>query len=375
MLLLAACGPAVAPAPPPAPVTVAAPAWSAAEAAPALTVTGEPGRRGPAALISVDPGRAIPAMEQLLAATDRRSPDRAAILWRLAEAYAAVAASADRIGPDGEARARRARRRAIDHYRTLAADHPRFCAGSNRGCGDEVLFYLAYELERAKERGEAQKAYWEIIKGWPQSRHLPDAYLGLAEAFFDEGQGDPSKLAAAEQAYQEVLRFPPPGNKLVGYAHYKLGYVRWNRGDAAGALAEMMEVLDYAARYPQLPSAPQLAKSARHDLIPFYATSGDPAKAYDLFAAHSGDRPGERTQLHRMLEEMAEAYSDTGKPDTAVQLCLDWLDRGAGASTCAVVRRIDAIVARAGGAPARAHALAAGSATLLKARADCAAGP
>jgi TolA-binding protein len=356
-------------------VTVTTPAASAAEPTPPATLPDAPGRSGPSALIHLDPSRQIPGLEQILAGTDPRSPERPAILWRLAEAYAKIAAAVDRSKPEGQDRARQARSRAIDHYRTLAAEHPRFCAGSNRGCGDEVLFYLAYELEQAGERAAAQKAYLELIKGWPQSRYVPNAYLGFGEAYFEEAQGDASKLALAEQAYRMVLRYPPPDNKVAGYARYKLGFVLWNKGDPAGGLAEMIQVLDLAERYPQLPGMPQLAKAARHDMIPLYAMSGHPAKAYDLFAAHSGDRPGEQKQLHRMLEEMAEAYSDTGKPDTAVQLCLDWLDRGAGASACAVVKRIDAIVARAGGAPARAHALAAGSAALAKARADCAAGP
>ena len=39
-------------------------------------------------------------------------------------------------------------------------------------------------------------------------------------------------------AYKEVIKYPPPNNKVYGYARYKLGYVHWNKGDYANALNE-----------------------------------------------------------------------------------------------------------------------------------------
>ena len=95
---------------------------------------------------------------------------------------------------------------------------------------DEVLFHLAHEHEQDREPAEARKVYREIIKSWPLSRYLPHAYLAFAEMYFDEGVRDPPKLALAEKAYLEVLRFPPPDNTVAGYAHYKLAYVHFNRG-------------------------------------------------------------------------------------------------------------------------------------------------
>jgi hypothetical protein len=133
-LLLAAChGPAV----PAVPVhagdassaaPVAIPAASAEGVAAGEAPEGSPLR--PHELIHLDPGREIPFLEQRLAATGKGSPERPRLLFRLAEAYAAVEAAAMHDGPKGEATARAARRRAIEHYAALAADHPSFCASA-----------------------------------------------------------------------------------------------------------------------------------------------------------------------------------------------------------------------------------------------------
>jgi tetratricopeptide (TPR) repeat protein len=241
-----------------------------------------------------------------------------------------------------------------------------------------VLYALAHEHELAHEPDQALQAYREIVKRWPLSRYLPDAYLAFAEAAFEDATSDPGKLALAERAYQEVLRFPLPDNKVAGYARYKLAHVHWNRGDSAKALAEMTRVIEISEQHPGLPNAARLAREARRDLIPIYAAGGDPARAYDFLATRSGDKPGESDKLHALLETLAEAYLDVGKLDAAAEVYVDWLSRGAGNKTCAVVKGIDAVLGRAAGKPgttARIQAILAASAPLMKARVACAAAP
>jgi tetratricopeptide (TPR) repeat protein len=244
--------------------------------------------------------------------------------------------------------------------------------------GDEALFRLAHQHEQAGEPEQARRAYREILKSWPSSRYVPNAYLAFAEALFEEASRDPGKLAQAERAYQEVLRFPPPDNKVAHYARYKLAHVLWSRGDSARAIAEMTRAIAVADQYPTLPNGASLAREARRDLVPIYAAGGDPARAYDFLAARSGDRPGESDKLHALLESLAQAYLDIGKLEAAAEVYVDWVSRGAGAKTCAVVKGVDAILGRAVGNPgatARVQTIVAASAPLMKARVECAGSP
>ena len=83
---------------------------------------------------------------------------------------------------------------------------------------DEVLYYLAYEYEQAKDLQNARKATTNLIEKAPQSPYIPNAYLAFGELFFQEAQGDPSKFDLAAAAYKEVIKYPPPKNKVYGYS-------------------------------------------------------------------------------------------------------------------------------------------------------------
>ena len=140
----------------------------------------------------------------------------------------------------------------------------------------------------------------------------------------------------------------------------------------------MSRAIEVSEASPKLPIAARISREARRDLIPIYAAGGDPTKAYDFLAAHSGDRPGKTEQLHGMLEALVQAYVDTGKPETAVEIYVDWLSHGAGPKTCAAVKGIDAVIARAASVPgvhAKVQLAASASAPLMKARVECASTP
>src|SRR6478736_6784126 len=149
--------------------------------------------------------------------------------------------------------------------------------------------------EQSQNYDKAREVYLELIDKAPKSPYIPNAYLAFGELFFQEAQGDPSKWDLAAAAYKEVIKYPPPNNKVYGYARYKLGYVFWNKGDYANALNEFKKVIEYGDQFSDLPNAKQLAKAARRDLIPVYAVSGAPEKAYNFLKPISGDKGGENT--------------------------------------------------------------------------------
>ena len=67
---------------------------------------------------------------------------------------------------------------------------------------DEVLFRLAAELTAAKKDAEAREFLLRLIKDYPRSRYVPDAYLAFAELYFDRGEVD-----SALRFYEKVEEF------------------------------------------------------------------------------------------------------------------------------------------------------------------------
>jgi tetratricopeptide (TPR) repeat protein len=295
----------------------------------------------------------IQGLERLFKQTKKNSPDRPQLLRRLAEGYVELEAAAVRDEIAEDVAATDAKKKApgdVNKHKTAAAQAKKI-AEAARGSAikyyammkdqypnysklDEVLYYLAYEYEQAKDYQNARKVYFELIEKSPQSPYIPNAYLAFGELFFQEAQADPSKWDLAAAAYKEVIKFPPPKNKAYGYARYKLGYVYWNKGDYAEALNEFKAVIEFGDKFVDLPNAKQLAKSARRDLIPVYAVSGAPTKAYGFFKPLSGDTGGSDAKTIDMLNELGMAYLDTGHYPEGVALYQDLMSRDKGDRYC-----------------------------------------
>lgn len=295
----------------------------------------------------------ISGLEGLYAKTRKKSPDRAQLVRRLAEGYVELESAANRDKTQAEinaddakskrnkakydkaradaAKAKKivdsARENAIKFYTVMKTDYPDYSKL------DEVLYYLAYEYEQAGKLDDARKVYFELIQKAPKSKYIPNAYLAFGELFFQEAMGDPAKWALAAGAYKEVLKYPPPDNKVWGYAHYKLGYVYWNTGEMPKAIQEFKETIEYGDKFADQPNAAQLQKAARRDLIPVYAVSGKPDKAYGFFKPLSGDKSGDAKTLD-MLNDLGTAYLDTGHYEDAIALYHDLMNRDKGDRYC-----------------------------------------
>src|SRR6187549_943090 len=294
----------------------------------------------------------IQGLERLFKRTAKKSPDRPQLTRRLAEGYVELesAAQRDKIAADISAQDAKKKKQDASKFRSDAAAADKILAAALKSAInyytlmktdypdyskiDEVLYYLAYEYEQGGDLKNARATYFELIQKAPKSAYIPNAYLAFGELFFQEAQGDPSKWDLAAAAYQEVAKYPPPANKVYGYARYKLGYVHWNKGEYAPTLSEFKKVIEYGDTYKDLPNAPQLAKAARRDLIPVYAVSGAPDKAYDFFRPLSGDASGETKKTIEMLNDLGLNYLDTGHYKEGVVLYKDLMSRDAGDRSC-----------------------------------------
>ncbi len=274
--------------------------------------------------------REVQLLNRLVGNTRRNNPRRPEVLLRLAETYFELQQSlnAEVRGQDEpifEAceqqknrsrcqQARQAQRQAqeglnnarqesIRTYATLVQDHPDFDRM------DEVLFSLAFGLEELRQHDRARQVYRRLIKGFPQSRFIPHAYLSFAEFYFAEGD-----MSASLQFYDKVVEFPPERNPVYGYALYKSAWAHYNVEDYRGALESFVATIEFAVAHPDATDAGNLARQSRKELVLPYSQVGTPARALDFFRRFAQDND----QALGMLENLGELYFDTGQWENTI---------------------------------------------------------
>jgi tetratricopeptide (TPR) repeat protein len=166
---------------------------------------------------------------------------------------------------------------------------------------DEVLFKLAYLLQSVKREDLARDVFHELIKDYPNSKYIPDAYLSFAEYYFGEGEMDP-----ALKFYQKVEDFPE--SSVYGYAVYKTGWCYINLGDFKKALEIFVNVirLTEQGKGGNKGQRDALQKEAKKDVVKAYARVGGPDKAWEFFQRVGGDF------APKMMEGLGELYWEQG---------------------------------------------------------------
>ena len=182
---------------------------------------------------------------------------------------------------------------AVKVYKAIA-DNPKFRKYKRM---DEALFYYAYTLQQAKYPDQARMIFKRLIKDYPNSRFIPDAYLAFAEYYFQQGN-----LSSAEKFYDKVLEFPKAS--IYNYALYMKGWVYYNQGNPKDSLETWYEV---ATRTKGKEKEKDLNRAAKKDFVRAYADVGSADKAYAAFKRVDNDFAFE------MLGFLGEYYLAQGK--------------------------------------------------------------
>ncbi len=182
---------------------------------------------------------------------------------------------------------------AIIEYKKLF-DNPAF---RNYPRMDEALFYYAYTLQSAKLMKDARKVYHRLIKDYPKSKYIPDAYLSFADYFFEQ-----NSLANAEKFYDKVLQFPKAS--IYTYALYKKGWVFLNMDRNQEALEIFYEVVQKTRKDKKKAT---LNHAAKKDFVRAYAEIGKAEKAYKAF------RRVDKGYAFEMLQILGDIYLEQGK--------------------------------------------------------------
>lgn len=179
------------------------------------------------------------------------------------------------------------KRNALRLYEKVLREYPRYERN------DEVLFYLGYNEYEAGKRKRAVKRYRTLIKRFPRSRLVAEAYLQLGEHFFND-----NNVLKAKKAYERALA-APAGGRIYNYALYKLAWCDYNVQAYPAGIRKLKEVISRSEE-PEDRSEDkredksdrkriQLKTEALGDLARFFSYVDETDSAFAYFMAKAGD--------------------------------------------------------------------------------------
>src|SRR5260370_26835975 len=184
------------------------------------------------------------------------------------------------------------RKEALKLYQMILKTHPSYERK------DDVLFVVAYNLYEAGNQQEAIQSYNTLIKQYPQSKLVPDAYVQMGEHFFVS-----TDLTRSRAASEKAASFKLP--KLYPFAVYKLAWCDYNAGEYQGSIDKFKEVIAYSERQAESPGARdpiQLKSGALKDILLAYAqiypTDSAPAWLHQKGAARAPDHDNKLAATH-----------------------------------------------------------------------------
>ena len=170
---------------------------------------------------------------------------------------------------------------------------------------DEVLFRLAYLLQTIKKEDQAREFFLRLIKDYPNSKYVPDAYLSFAQYFFDKGEMDARQEVLREgravpqvaglrlRRLQEGLVLHQPGRLQAPPCRPSSDVIRLAQSGKAGGNKLANQALE---------------REAKKDVVKAYARTpgAGPDKAWEFFNRVGGDF------APKMMEALAELYWEQG---------------------------------------------------------------
>jgi TolA-binding protein len=200
--------------------------------------------------------------------------------------------------------------KAVNSFRKLVTEFPKHPRT------DQALFALAQTLSRLGN-DNATMYYEQLLKTYPDSPLVPDAYLALGEHHFDRHQ-----IPAAIDNYKNAMKYKE--HKAYPYSVYKLGWAYYDAGgsgqkDFAENYKKSVAAFKLVIKLADLPQfekgAVSLKDEAIKDLILVWADAEDVDSAWDYFRSI-----GASDMFYKMLERLGYIYVDQGKNKLAIKV-------------------------------------------------------
>lgn len=195
-------------------------------------------------------------------------------------------------------------RQCVGMYQKIIAGYP----GYPRR--DEVLYDLAGALVETHDGKGAEVAYERLLKEFPASDFLADAWLQLGERYFNS-----NRLPEATRAYTNAAATQKP--RIYAYALYKLAWCDYNRKAFPAALDKLKKVIAYARDTDAAVATDgavasrdriQLREEALSDMVRVYADMNATDAAFGFFGGELAAAKGAQ-----YLARLARIYHGQGK--------------------------------------------------------------
>ena len=265
----------------------------------------------------------IRQLQELLDEMPSDYPNRADVLFRLAEAYRQLAdadylvAREDFNGcinnwyscasdtpcyeplPDYT--------ESIDRYRDVVRNHPSYDRT------DEVIFRLGETLMENDEAAEGVTFLSNLVSNYAQSDYVCDALVMMADHYFDN-----DLLIAARQNYEDAIEFTTCA--LYNYSIYKLAWVDINEDLFEVALSRLQEVVTNIDN--AVDQRIDFRNQALNDMLLAYVEIDDGwILARDYYQSHEGE-----DVMRRKLGMLSDLYDEQGKDSERVALLTWFID-------------------------------------------------
>ena len=194
--------------------------------------------------------------------------------------------------------------KSIKLYEAILANYPRYARA------DSATFYLGSAQWDTKQEDAAVESFKRLVKLYPQSDFVPDAYVLIGEYFFAK-----NNAYGALSAYQKAAAFKD--HPKYAFATYKLAWCYYNVGEYQTAIDTMKSVVSYGMAQTAAGTTKgglQLEEEALKDLVRFFADAGQMNEAYEYFTSL-----GKKDLIRSMLQRLGGMYFEQGKFEQAIE--------------------------------------------------------
>ncbi len=187
-------------------------------------------------------------------------------------------------------------------YETILREYPSYERK------DEVLFNLAYNQYDLGKKDQAVKRYEELLKAYPGSKFVPDAFVQLGNHYFEVA----ANLEKARTYYEKAYATTVP--KIKSYALYKLAWCDFNAGEHEKALKKLQDTIEYAEKQGKEKSAVDLKNEALQDSVRMFVELNRSDDAIAYYKAHAGKK-----KQTKLIAGLAGGLAGAGHHDNAIK--------------------------------------------------------
>jgi len=191
--------------------------------------------------------------------------------------------------------------KSIKLYDNILRNYPRYARA------DQATYYKGVAHAALGEQDDALESYKKLVKLYPQSGFVADAFVLIGEHYFNT-----NNAYAALRAYLKAATFKD--SDRYPFAMYKLGWCYYNVGEYGKGIDTMKTVVAFSMEHEAQQTGLKLHEEALRDLVRFFADAGEMDEAYEYFT-----KLGKKDLIKSMLRRLADLYFEQGKYEQAIE--------------------------------------------------------